>query len=194
MGMYNLDILLNLKRENITINRYILLKIIEDCSLSLFKEDHLEELVNLKIEGLISTDLELTTKGIELLQKVEGNNNKKTVSYEGLYKQLQEELQKLTGKKQKMVEGRYAFLPNFTDFSTKLKQTVTKYKLNNLSKIEKLLLLHVQKAVKANFKYVTLIGYYISKDGKSQLATDFDNYEENNKEIQLQKPIDTFNI
>lgn len=192
--MYNLDILLRLKENNISINMYILLKIIEDCSLSFFKEDNIELIVNLKMDGYLTSELELTKKATDLLGILEDKKESKIVNNESLYAKLKEELFKLTGRKQYMVSGSYAFIPNFTDFNIKLKQTIVKYKLKDLSKVESLLLLHIQKAVKANFKYVTLIGYYISKDNKSQLATDYDNYEENEKEITVNKPIDTFNI
>ena len=191
--MYNLDILLNLKKENITINKYILLKIIEDCSLSSFKEDYREELVNFKFEGLINSELELTTKGMELLQSIEGKKTK-SIDYDKLHLTLQNKLLSLTGKKQYMVGGKYNFIPNKIDMTTKLKGVITKYKLKDFNKIEKLLILHIEKAVKEKFQYISLIGYYISKDGKSQLYDDYESFEENEKEEIINKPIDTFNI
>lgn len=179
--MYNLDILLNLKKENITINKYILLKIIEDCSLSSFKEDYREELVNLKLEGLINSELELTTKGMELLQSIEGKKTK-SIDYDKLHLTLQNKLLSLTGKKQFMVGGKYAFLSNKLDFTNKLKGVISKYKLKDFNKLEKLLILHIEKAVKEKFQYISLMNYYISKDGKSQLYDDYEGYEENEKE------------
>lgn len=193
MGMYNLDTLLNLKKENITINKYILLKIIEDCSLSSFKEDYREELVSLKLEGIINSELELTTKGMELLQIIEGKKTK-SIDYDKLHLTLQNKLLSLTGKKQFMVGGKYNFIPNKIDMTTKLKGVITKYKLKDFNKIEKLLILHIEKAVKEKFQYISLIGYYISKDGKSQLYDDYESFEENEKEEIINKPIDTFNI
>lgn len=191
--MYDLNTLLKLKKEKVSINKYILLKIIEDCSLSLFKEDYREELVNLKIEGLLNNNLELTPKAITLLSVIESEKTK-LIDYDGLYLKLQNKLLSLTGKKQFMVGGKYSFLPNKIDMTNKLKTVVIKYKLKDFSKLEKLLILHIEKAVKEKFQYVSLLGYYISKDGKSQLSDDYEGYEENEKEVQIQKPVDTFNI
>lgn len=193
MGMYDLNILLKLKENNISINKYILLKIIEDCSLSLFKEEYLQELVNLKLEGILNAELELTTKGMELLQSIEGKKTK-SIDYDKLHLTLQNKLLSLTGKKQFMVGGKYAFLSNKLDFTNKLKGVITKYKLKDFNKIEKLLILHIEKAVKEKFQYISLISYYISKDGKSQLYDDYESFEENEKEEIINKPIDTFNI
>lgn len=179
--MYDLNTLLKLKKERVSINRYIILKIIEDCSLSLFKEDYREELVNLKLEGIINSELELTTKGMELLQSIEGKKTK-LIDYDKLHLTLQDKLLSLTGKKQFMVGGKYAFLSNKLDFTNKLKGVITKYKLKDFNKIEKLLILHIEKAVKEKFQYISLIGYYISKDGKSQLYDDYESFEENVKE------------
>lgn len=181
MGMYDLNILLKLKENNISINKYILLKIIEDCSLSLFKEEYLQELVNLKLEGILNAELELTTKGMELLQSIEEKKTK-SIDYDKLHLTLQNKLLSLTGKKQYMVNGKYSFLSNKIDFTNKLKNVITKYKLKDFNKIEKLLILHIEKAVKEKFQYISLIGYYISKDGKSQLYDDYEGYEENEKE------------
>jgi hypothetical protein len=157
------------------------LKIIEDCSLSLFKEDYREELVSLKLEGIINSELELTTKGMELLQSIEGKKTK-SIDYDKLHLTLQNKLLSLTGKKQFMVGGKYSFIPNKIDMTTKLKGVITKYKLKDFNKIEKLLTLHIEKSVRDNFKYSILLGYYISKDGKSTLATDYESFEENEKE------------
>ena len=184
--MYNLDILLNLKKENITINRYILLKIIEDCSLSSFKEDYREELVSLKLEGIVNSDLELTTKGMDLLQSIEGKKTK-SIDYDKLHLTLQNKLLSLTGKKQFMVGGKYNFLSNKLDFTNKLKGVISKYKLKDFNKLEKLLILHIEKAVKEKFQYISLMNYYISKDNKSQLYDDYEGYEENEKIVKPEK-------
>lgn len=184
--MYDLNTLLKLKKEKVSINRYIILKIIEDCSLSLFKEDCREELVKLKIEGIINSELELTTKGMELLQSIEGKKTK-SIDYDKLHLTLQDKLLSLTGKKQFMVGGKYAFLSNKLDFTNKLKGVITKYKLKDFSKLEKLLILHIEKAVKEKFQYISLMNYYISKDGKSQLYDDYEGYEENEKVVKPEK-------
>jgi hypothetical protein len=171
--MYNLDVLLNLKKLNISLEKYFLLKIIEDCSLSFFKENYLELLVKLKIEGLVSPELQLTKKGIDLLLSVESKNVKIPTNFDELHKKCKAELKKLTGKEQYMVQKKYSFIPNVVDFNNKLKQVVSKYKLKDSKRIEDLLLLHINKAVEAKFEYISLLNYYISKDNKSQLADDY---------------------
>lgn len=189
--MYNLDILLKLKELNMEVKEYLLLKIVEDCSLSLLENFYLRELIKLRLEGYIVGN-NLSEKGKNKILEIE--NTKKSSNFEELHKKLQQKLLELTGKKQYMVEGKFAFLTNLTDFSSKLKQVISKYKLKDLNKVEKLLILHIEKSVKNNFKYCSLLGYYISKEGKSTLATDYESFEENEKEEIIHKPIDTFNI
>lgn len=177
--MYNLDVLLNLKKLNISLEKYILLKIIEDCSLSFFKDDYLELLVKLKVEGLVSPELQLTNKGIDLLLQVDSKQftvNK--VNYEAIHQKCKEKMKQLTGKENFYVQKKYSFIPNVVDFNNKLKQVVVKYKLKDMDRVSKLLSLHIEKAVKANFEYVSLLGYYISKDNKSQLSDDYYNFQE----------------
>ena len=170
--MYNLDILLKLKELNISLEKYILLKIIEDCSLSFFKQDYLELLVTLKIEGFVNAELELTKKGIELLQSIE-NQKVKSVNFNELHELCKEELKRLTGKSQYMVAKKYAFINNQVDFNNKLKSVCVKYKLKDINRIKELLLLHINKAVEAKFEFTQLLGYYISKENKSTLADDY---------------------
>ena len=52
------------------------------------------------------------------------------------------------------------------------------YKLNDLQKIEKVLILYIEKCNKARFEYTSTVEYYILKDKSSRLATDYDNYNE----------------
>jgi len=183
--MYNLDILLKLKELKIDIKEYLLLKIVEDCSLSLLENLYLRELIKLREEKYIIGN-NLSFKGEELLKSIEKNKTS-TVDYNKLHLSLQNKLLSLTNKKQFMVGGKYSFLPNKIDFSNKLKNVILKYKLKDIDKIEKLLLLHIEKAVKERFQYISLLGYYISKDGKSQLYDDYESYEENEKFIEPEK-------
>ena len=70
-------------------------------------------------------------------QKVEGKKTK-SIDYDKLHLTLQNKLLSLTGKKQFMVGGKYAFLNNKLDFTNKLKGVISKYKLKDFNKLEKL--------------------------------------------------------
>jgi len=190
--MYNLDYLLKIKENHLTVKEYLLFRIIEDGSLFLFKEEYIDEIIKAKKESYIDNNVNLTNKAYEVLNKIEGNRQKE-VNYEKLLIKLQTYLKTLSGKDQYKVQGKYNFLPNKVDFQNRLKKVILKYKLKDSNKVEKLLLNYVNLAYKANFSYVQLLQYYIMKDSQSQLATDYeDNIIETN--AYKNKPLDTFNI
>jgi len=189
--MYNLDYLLKIKENHLTVKEYLLFKIIEDGSLFLFKEEYIDELIKIKKEDYIDNNQNLTNKAYQILNKIDGNKLKE-INYEKLLIKLQTHLKSLSGKDQYKVQGKYNFLPNKVDFQNRLKKVILKYKLKDNDKIEKLLLNHITTAFKANFSYVPLLQYYILKDSQSQLVTD---YENNIIETNIKnKPLDTFNI
>jgi hypothetical protein len=171
--MYNLDYLLKIKENHLTVKEYLLFRIIEDGSLFLFKEEYIDEIIKAKKEGYIDSNQSLTNKTYEVLNKIEGNRQKE-VNYEKLLIKLQTYLKTLSGKDQYKVQGKYNFLPNKVDFQNRLKKVILKYKLKDSNKVEKLLLNYVNMAYKANFSYVQLLQYYIMKDSQSQLATDYE--------------------
>jgi hypothetical protein len=150
----------------------------------------------MKLEGLLTNTEELTTKSYEILKEIEGKNDTKGINYPLLHKKLQDELFKLTGERQYRVDGKYSFFPNLKDFTDKLKKVVLKYKLKDYNKIETILLNHIRKAVKANFKYIPLLGYYISKDSKSMLVDDYENFIEGQEDLikEQNKSFDGINI
>lgn len=175
--MYNLETLLKIKELGLSVRYYLLLKLVEDSALFHFRDEYLELIVDMKTNNFLTNTEQLTTKGSELLAEIEGKK-KEVFNYSLLYNRLQLEFVKLTGQKQYMVDGKYAFFPNLKDFGDKLKAIILKYKLKDMEKVEKLLLLHIQKSYKANFKYTTLLKYYISKDNKSMLVDDYENFIE----------------
>lgn len=165
----------------ITVEQYIVLKIIEDGCLYLFPNNlFAATIVGLKSSGYIYSETQLTPKGKELLKEISENKVSKKVDnfYTILHKKLQTELTTLTGKNQKMINGKYPFLCNAVDLEYKLSKVIKKYKLEDKNKIEKLLLRYVYNCYKANFEMVQLIEYYIDKNNFSKLATDYDNYTE----------------
>lgn len=144
----------------------------------------------MKQEDIINTYYEIqscsTLKSLEILDFMKESailrlkemekevTNKK---YEEIYTKLEEELLRLTGKKQKtdkISNKSYSFMPNFSDFSTKLKKTILKYKLSDPNKVEKTLINYINKCYKAQNWFPLLI-YYLSKDNSSNLATDYFN-------------------
>jgi hypothetical protein len=96
-----------------------------------------------------------------------------------LHKKLQDKLIELTGKKQKVISGKYSFLPNATDLRIRLEKVIKKYHLENeLEKIEKVLLKHIEQSHKAGWQMVVLLDYYISKDNTSRMVTALEGNEE----------------
>lgn len=164
----------------ITILDYLILEQIANNTAQEYIQDEglIKGNVNsLKEKDYISNNNKLTIKSKELLdqlQKEEVNTN----FYSNLHKNLQEKMIYLTGKKQKILQGKYAFLPNEKDLKLRLQKVIKEYKLNDLQKVEKVLLLYIEKCNKARFEYTSTVEYYILKDKSSRLATDYDNYNE----------------
>lgn len=168
--------------KDISIYTYVVLKVIDDGCLYLFPKDYFKgEIVDLHVMGLIYSETQLTPKGKELLKEISGDKMSKKVDsdfYQQLHKKLQTELITLTGKKQKMINGKYPFLCNSTDLEYKLSKVIKKYKLEDKNKIEKLLLRYVYNCHKANFEMTAIVEYYIDKNNFSKLATDYENFSE----------------
>jgi len=138
---------------------------------------------------LYSGTWELTPRSKLLLKEILGDTlvKEKTDRYSELHKKLQDKLVELTSKKQKVLQGKYSYLPNVADFTTKLSKVVKKYKLDDWEKLSLCLIRYVEQCHKQDWKYCTLLGYYIEKSGLSQLATDYDNYEEKDtKEVKTE--------
>lgn len=169
----------------ISILDYLILEHIANNTAKEFIEDKKfrdSSLYFLKMKEFVSDNNKLTLKGKELLEKLQEED----VSwdfYNNLHKNLQEKMISLTGKKQKMLQGKYAFLPNEKDLKLRLQKVIKEYQLNDLQKIEKVLLLYVEKCNKARFEYVSTIEYYLTKDKISKFVTDYENYENIIEEI-----------
>jgi len=167
----------------ITVEQYIVLKIIEDGCLYLFPNNlFAATIVGLKSSGYIYSETQLTPKGKELLKEISGNKISKKVDtgINQLYIACQEELQKLVGKKQKTskINGKsYSFLPNFVDFQDKIEKSCKKYQLNDKEQLKKVLLQYINKCHKED-NWFPILEYYIMKDGHSKLATDYVSFEE----------------
>lgn len=136
------------------------------------------------LQGLeyLSLNNKLTLKGKNLIEheigipKFEGKLDSEY--FTELHKKLQQRLFELTGKKQHLIQGKYAFLCNAKDLQTRLLKVIGKYGLKDLVKIERLLLNHVAKSVKARFDKVQLLEYFIIKDNVSALATQYETFDD----------------
>lgn len=184
-------------KKGLTIEEYIVLCITEDGCSYLFEKNYpsLQCLSNLVSKGYFNSSEDITLKGKAILKEIEGNVSKKVDNkYTLLHKTLQNELIRLTSKKQAKANGEYTFLCNEIDLHNKLSKCMTKYKLKDWEKIEKLLILHVNKAYKQNFNKVLLVQYYIEKNGMSTLASDYENYSEIEQKKQENRDFDGVNI
>ena len=163
----------------ITILDYLILEHIANNTAKDFIND--EKIFNhvsfLKTQEYISDNNKLTLKGKELLDQLQ-KEEINTDFYSNLHNNLQQKMISLTGKKQKMLQGKYGFIPNLKDLKLRLQKVIKEYQLNDIQKVEKVLLLYVKKCVKARFEYVSTIEYYITKDKSSRLATDYLNDSE----------------
>jgi len=136
----------------------------------------------LRKEELISDNNKLTLKGKTLLEGFNKFETKTDNFFSALHKKMQDKLVELTGKKQKMLQGKYGFIPNERDLTLKLQKVIKKYALEDLEKVEKVLLSYIETSYKARFEYVNTVEYYILKNDSSRLATDYEDFtEEKNK-------------
>ena len=184
----------NIIKSRISFDDYCILKLADKYNIFDYK-DKINQLVSkvsdLRIRGYLDGQEipEITLKAQEVLLKIENSDNSNNSKYDfvTLHKKLQDVLFKYTNKKQKLVQGKYQFLPNSTDLKTRLLSCIKKYKLTNFKKIENLLIEHTKKAIKANFEYTKTIEYFISKNNNSDLATAY--FNEDLKEVKDKKEI-----
>lgn len=177
----NYNIVRNIEKEKISIFDYIVLQHIANNTAEEFLKD---EEYNIDVEILhaleyISDNYKLTLKGKELLDRINSEENVKSEDfYINLHKKLQDKLVNLTGKKQKILGGKYSFLCNAKDLKIRLNKVIKHYSLTDLEKIERILLNYITKCHNSNWSFAKLIEYYIFKDGGSQLATDYENFND----------------
>ncbi len=109
-----------------------------------------------------------------IISKVEEPKDIRKSDYEAIYVKLIDRMVKLTGKKQKVIDNKYSFLPNKQDFVSRLESVCKKYGLKDAKKIENTLLNYLDHCKKSNWKYCKLLNYYILKDGVSTFVTDYE--------------------
>ena len=96
----------------ITILDYLILEHVKENTFENFLEDvkFSSQIFHLKQNEYISNNNKLTLKGKQLLDEL-NQFEEKSDFYSQLHKSLQNELVNLTGKKQKMLQGKYGFIP-----------------------------------------------------------------------------------
>lgn len=102
-------------------------------------------------------------------------NSLTIINYESIYNNVKEALVKKCGKPQYNIEikgSKYPLMCNFIDFKNKLSKVIKKYKLEDINKVETILINHVNKLQSP------LLKYYIEKDNSSNLASDYECYVE----------------
>ena len=169
-------------KKDLSLEKYIVLRIAEDGVFYLFPPTHFPNTISeLKTNGYLNGDNSLTIKGKALLKEIQEKEVVKTgeKGNNQLYITIQEELVKLVGKKQvvsKIKGVSYSFLPNFTDFQTKIEKAVKKYRLNDKNKLESVILNYIRKCHRENH-WFPVLSYYILKDNFSKLADDYDTFD-----------------
>lgn len=176
--MSEIELLKRIIKQKIDFNIYYVLFIIQSNAIYEFGSSLMVKMDELVFSGYLTpVTFNLTPKAVMVLEAIQ---NSPKSSLEPVYEALRQKLKEYTGKTQKVLNGRYSFLPNFRDFSEKLSKAIVKYELKNLERVEKCLLLHITNSHKANWDKVQLLGYFISKDGNSSLATCY--FSEDSKE------------
>lgn len=151
------------------------------------KSKRVQGFINLLVKkGYIEEDV-LTIMGIELIEEVElkvepiKSSSKQQEFNEwvvDIHTKCQQKLKDLTGTVQvrsKINNVGYSFLPNSVDFGKNLYKVITAYKLKDYEKIEKCIMAFIQSRYDAK-QWFPLLGYYIMKNNKSQLVTDYENF------------------
>lgn len=179
------QVICNILDSPITVLDFILLESISNGTFEEFEsiDKFYTHLQFLKSEEYVSNNNKLTLKGREILTDL-NKIDEKLDFYGQIHKSLQEELLNLTGKKQKMLQNKYGFIPTASDLKLRLQKVIKKYNLEDEKKVKEVLLSYVKRCVKARFEYVQTIGYYILKDGMSNFATDYENYADTKQDEQ----------
>ncbi len=180
-----------LYKEGLRLDDLFLLLLIERGKGQDTGEILLGALGKLRIKGLATETWQLTHRGTEVIDRHLRLHPARVVkpripegmlvtefSAKAVHEKLVAKMIALTGKKQKMIQGKYAFLCNETDLALRVKQVAIRYKVFDWGNIEKTLLQHIERSHKANWDKVMLMEYYILKNGVSKMITDLENDDE----------------
>lgn len=180
--------------KGLGIGEFIYLKMIDDGCLYLINSEKLKPYYNgLFMGGYVFED-KITEKGKEFLKSVEENDKvskKVDNSFKDIYVRLGEFLKSKIGKKQILGFGnKYFMFSSALELENTLKRFWKFYpEYNDIVKIEKCLVNHIEKCAKTN-KFAPAVQYFIIKEqdkGKpiSQLLAAYDELDE----VELEKEI-----
>jgi len=199
----NSEIIKNIIDSPLSFDDYTVLRAIRDNETYLypkFNQKFKDTIERLQFEGYLdySTSLNrdsfkakheihttfILQKGRNILNQIEAKEVKEKEVVvnrcEDLYQRIQNKLISLTGKKNPKANGEYYFLPSKQDFCSELEKCIKKYNLKDFDKVSKCLLNYTQLAYNQKFNYIQLLKYFISKNNKSTLAEQYENFEEEN--------------
>lgn len=119
---------------------------------------------------------------IETVEKIENANE--GIDYGDwvikLYAKCKTKLLELTGKRQvrDTINGKaYPFLPNSTDLGKVTLRAIQAYNLDDFDKIEKSIILYIERCAKTN-SWFPILQYYIMKNGASTMVTEMETMDE----------------
>lgn len=181
--------------KSLDFNTYILLKFIEAGELDEIGKywtntgyNIPDKLLEMTACGFVNIDNKLTKRGKETLQFID--NESISINFLELHKRLQEEMIKLTGKKQKTLQGRFPFLCNWKDLAENIAKVAKKYGELDAKKTEKVLISYVNRCFLAKFEHCQLVYYYLIKDGNSNFFTDYEGFEEKQEPKEYKTVVD----
>ena len=129
-------------------------------------------LSRLAYEDVLANSTEIVTVSTNSLVVKEIDN------FESIFKKLQDKVKEKCGSLQYQVVytggSKYPLMCNLIDFKSRLIKVIKKYKLDDINKVEKILLEHVSNLRPG----MQLLKYFIEKDNSSTLAGNYQNYEE----------------
>jgi hypothetical protein len=156
-------------------------------------------------KGYIDNLGNLTEKGAELVENCAFAEPVEVVSEEipqkkelkdfgswvvKLHGKCQDKIYVLTGKRQVKAiidKKSYPFLPNSTDLGKALHKAITMYKLTDHDKIEKTILAYISRC-NTSKHWFPLLGYYIMKNGVSQLVTEMEGNVQDESDEEFDSP------
>ena len=158
----------NIEEETVTLQKIIDMS----TELKIQKDWILAKIKNADILSKIVYEDVLSNAKEELVPMV---NSLTIINYESIYENVKGALVKKCGKPQYNIDikgSKYPLMCNFIDFKNKLSKVIKKYKLEDINKVETILINHVNKLQSP------LLKYYIEKDNSSNLASDYECYVE----------------
>lgn len=155
---------------------YLLGGVITKSGLELIDKD------TVMCQSTTEVSVQTNTKG--LIKTITPTNDYMTWA-RALHEKLQDRLFEKTGKRQARgaIQGTtYSFLPNASDFCKILLKVIVLHKLKDFNKIDKCLMRYVDRKIREG-NWFPILGYYIIKNGMSQMITDMDSMEDDENEV-----------